>query len=253
MNERGGTDTSGIPGTSPGAPAPGWYHDDHGLVRWWDGSGWTEHVQMPEQVAQPAGAAEAARAAQSAQAAQSTQADEVPLAPGFAPTLVPTPDEVGSGGPSYVPWIIALVSVLALCVASLLILKGLGDDGGNETEAIPSDDIADVQAGLSTAQTAIETYAVDHNGSYQGATPEQLEAIDGTLANIPLTVSGTASGYVLSAAAGEVTFSITRAESGVVTYACTPPGGDGCDENGSWGQPAIAGLPPDLQRWRPAA
>lgn len=236
MNEPGGTE-------QPGAPAPGWYHDDHGLVRWWDGSGWTEHVQAPDQAAQPTPAAGATHPGQAA---------EVPLAPGFAPTPVPTADEIGSGGPSYVPWIIALASVLALCIASVLILKGLGGDGGNETEAIPSGDIADVQAGLSTAQTAIETYAVDHNGSYAGATPEELETIDGTLADVPLTVSGTATGYVLSAAAGDVTFSITRAEGGVVTYACTPPGGDGCDENGSWGQAAIAAMPPDLQRRRTA-
>ena len=229
MSEPGGTDTSGVPGTSPGAPAPGWYHDDRGLVRWWDGAGWTEHVQMP---AQPA---------------------DVPLAPGFAPTPAPTADEIGSGGPRYLPWIIALVSVLALCIASVLILKSLGNDEGSETDVVPSGDVTDVQAGLSTAQTAIETYAVDHNGSYEGATPEELESIDGTLADIPLTVSGTASGYVVSAAAGDVTFSITRAEGGVVTYACTPPGGEGCDENGSWGQPAIAGLAPGLQRWRRSA
>ncbi len=32
----------------PGAPAPGWYHDDQGVQRWWDGAGWTDHVQTPE-------------------------------------------------------------------------------------------------------------------------------------------------------------------------------------------------------------
>lgn len=206
MSEPGGT-------PQPGAPAPGWYHDEHGLVRWWDGTGWTEHIQVPA---------------------------AAPLAPGFAPTPTPPADAAGSGGPSYAPWIIALVSVLALCIASVLILKGLGGDEGKDTNAIPSDDVAKLQSGLSAAQTAIETYAVDHNGSYAGATPAELAAIDGTLADVPLTVSGTAGGYVLSAATGEVTFSITRTEGGVVTFACTPPGGEGCNESGTWGGAVIA-------------
>ncbi len=211
MSEAGGTQ-------QPGAPAPGWYHDEHGLVRWWDGAGWTEHVRVPG------------------------GADEAPLAPGFAPTPTPTPspDEHGSSAPSYLPWVIALISVLALCIASVLILESLGDDDGSKTDVLPSGDAAKVQSGLSAAQAAIETYAVDHDGSYAGATPEQLEAIDGTLADVPLTVSGTAGGYVLSAAAGEVTFSITRAEGGVVTFTCTPPGGEGCNDSGTWGQAAIA-------------
>lgn len=214
MSEPGATDQP----RQPAAPAPGWYHDEHGLVRWWDGSGWTEHIQMPAQGA------------------------EVSLAPGFAPTPTPSPNQAGSGGPNYLPWVLALVSVLALCIASVLILKGLGGDEGNDTDAIPSGDVTQVQSGLSAAQTAIETYAVDHNGSYEGATPEELAAIDGTLADVPLTVSGTASGYVLSAAAGEVTFSITRAEGGVVTFACTPPGGEGCNDSGTWGEAVIAEL-----------
>lgn len=36
--------------TSPSRPA-GWYTDEQGLSRWWNGSAWTEHVQSGEQPA----------------------------------------------------------------------------------------------------------------------------------------------------------------------------------------------------------
>jgi hypothetical protein len=38
------------------SPAAGWYPDAQGVQRWWDGQGWTEHVQpqpVPQQYAQP--------------------------------------------------------------------------------------------------------------------------------------------------------------------------------------------------------
>jgi hypothetical protein len=87
-----------------------------------------------------------------------------------------------------------------------------------------------------SAQTAIETYAVDHNGSYVGATPETLAAIEPTLQGAPLTVSGQATGYVLTTTAGDVAFTITRQSTGTISYTCTPAGSGGCDQTGSWGQ-----------------
>ncbi|MGA1827655.1 DUF2510 domain-containing protein, partial [Microbacterium sp.] len=27
---------------------PGWYDDERGALRWWDGAQWTEHVQAPD-------------------------------------------------------------------------------------------------------------------------------------------------------------------------------------------------------------
>lgn len=201
------------PPTPPGAPVPGWYHDANGTVRWWDGAGWTEHVQVPGIPSEQPGAGA--------------------LAPGFEPTMMPATAE--PSGPRYLPWIVALGSVLALCVAAVLIIGSLGGDDGAPTDAIPSDDVVDVQAALRSAQTAIETYAVEHGGSYAGATPEELAAIDGSLSGVPLTVTGEAGGYTLSAPAGDVTFTITRDSSGVVAFTCTPAGGGGCDETGSWG------------------
>lgn len=168
------------------------------------------------------------------------QAADVPLAPGFSPTPMPPPPPTatgGSGGPRYLPWIIALASVAGLIVVSLLIIGSLGDDEGTETDVVPSGDVAKVQSNLRTAQTAIETYATDNNGSYAGATIDDLAAIDGTLADSGISVTGQDTGYVLSGAAGSATFSITRESSGVVTFSCTPPGEDGCDPSGTWGLP----------------
>ncbi|MFN8151507.1 MAG: DUF2510 domain-containing protein [Solirubrobacterales bacterium] len=267
-----------------GAPVAGWYPDDQGQVRWWDGSGWTEHLQTPPQptpapqaeptpavapqseaepASQPqppssappppsspspatgivpdpfsaAGPVEQPGLASSAPAPAFSQAPDQALAPGYMPTPTPVPETSGSsGGPNYLPWIIALVSVVGLCIAAVLIVSGLGgDEEGKETDVVPSGDVAQVQSGLRTAQTAIESFSLDNNGSYEGATPDALAAIDGTVSQIPLTVSGTATGYVLSAPAGETSFSITRADGGVVTFACTPPGGEGCDASGTWG------------------
>lgn len=209
MSDPGGTPQP-TPQPQPGAPAPGWYHDEHGLLRWWDGSGWTEHIQVSEQV---------------------------PQAPGFSPTPPPVPAGTGAGPAerSYLPWIIALVSVLALCIASVLILSSLGDDESMPTDVVPSGEVQDVQSGLRTAQAAMETYAVDHGGSYEGATAEELATIEPTLSGISLTVTGQSSGYVLSAPAGDTAFTITRDSTGAVAFSCTPPGSNGCDETGTWG------------------
>ncbi len=157
------------------------------------------------------------------------------MSPAFSPTpgFTPEPEER-----SYLPWILALASVLALCVASVLILGGLGDDGGgNETDVIPSGDPVALQSQLRSAQTSIETYSIDHDGSYEGATLEELTTIEPTLAGSELTVTGQSDGYVLSGTAGDATFTITRSGDGVVLFSCTPPGVSGCDDTGSWGTP----------------
>src|SRR3954447_20431652 len=43
-----------------------------------------------------------------------------------------------------------------------------------------------------STQVALETYSTDHNGSYVGATPAELEEIEPTLSSADLTVTGPA-------------------------------------------------------------
>ncbi len=85
-----------------------------------------------------------------------------------------------------------------------------------------------------TAQTAMETYSTDNNGSYSGAAVANLVSLESTLGNLGtrLAVSGptcgtgtpTASGYCVSVTAQTTgdTFSISRS-GGTLSYPCTVP------------------------------
>ena len=101
---------------------------------------------------------------------------------------------------------------------------------------------ADAKAAARTAQTAIETYATDHNGSYAAADTAALVAIEPTLSDVGarLTVpTATATGYsvkVNSEVSGHE-FTITRTGSGTTSQTCIPTtGAGGCPSGGNWGQ-----------------
>jgi type IV pilus assembly protein PilA len=89
-----------------------------------------------------------------------------------------------------------------------------------------------------TAQTAIETYATDHSGSYLNATPVLLNGIENTIdtANVAVPVAN-ATDYtivVTSPSTGN-TFTIKRV-GGVFTFPCTTAGTGGCPSGGGgWG------------------
>jgi type IV pilus assembly protein PilA len=96
---------------------------------------------------------------------------------------------------------------------------------------------ADSKAMAHTAQTAIETYATDNNGTYVGADQAALTAIEGTV-DTSVAVSGqSATGYTITVTNPDTThtFSIVRA-GGTFTFSCTPiTGGGGCPNGGDWG------------------
>jgi type IV pilus assembly protein PilA len=97
---------------------------------------------------------------------------------------------------------------------------------------------ADAKASVRTAQTAIETYSTDNDGSYVGADAAgALTDIEPTLNDPPgdsLDVSGLGTDtYTLTVTAVDTgdTFTVTRNAGGSSTRTCT--GGGGCS-GGTW-------------------
>jgi type IV pilus assembly protein PilA len=108
---------------------------------------------------------------------------------------------------------------------------------------------AEAKSAVRTAQTAIETYATDNNGSYAGATSDptapyaagSLQAIEQSLgdvgARLTLPVAPTASTYTVqveSEVGATQLFRISRAADGTTTSTCDVDGTAGCPSDGSW-------------------
>jgi type IV pilus assembly protein PilA len=99
-----------------------------------------------------------------------------------------------------------------------------------------------------TAETAMETYATDNNGSYSGATAAALHNIESTI-NVadmsavhpqatvsPLAGDTAANSYTITAtSATGNTFSITRHSDGTTALTCATGGSAGCPTGGNWG------------------
>jgi type IV pilus assembly protein PilA len=102
-----------------------------------------------------------------------------------------------------------------------------------------SDSAAKTQVG--TLQTTMETYASENNGSYTGAEPSKLEAIEPTLKDkstaVVLKAEPTSTGYLVESEAVGTndTYTLTDDE-GEITRSCTAGTtntGGGC-KAGSW-------------------
>ena len=109
--------------------------------------------------------------------------------------------------------------------------------------AIPSffrqrDKAKDAQAKVAvrTAALAIETWAVDAGGDYDGATPAGLSAIEPTLTGATLSVP-LASGHSYELAATSTSgneFTIERHANGTSSLRCVDPDVGGCPSSGVW-------------------
>jgi type IV pilus assembly protein PilA len=99
---------------------------------------------------------------------------------------------------------------------------------------------ADAKADVRTAQTAIETYATDNNGSYAGATAARLVQLENTLADAnargDLLITSDAASYTVSVESVNTpnVFNITRTSGGNTTLTCDTDGNDGCPSDGTW-------------------
>jgi type IV pilus assembly protein PilA len=98
---------------------------------------------------------------------------------------------------------------------------------------------ADAKEQVRTAQTAIETYATDNNGSYAGADaagaltdiePALTEA--GSRLSVPVATADTFTVTVEADVTG-TDFSIEN-DAGDLTYSCTPVDTGGCPSDGLW-------------------
>ena len=99
---------------------------------------------------------------------------------------------------------------------------------------------AQAKVQVRTAETAIETFAVDHDGKYLGADRAALEQIEPTLRDVPagnLTVQplGASGQYRLAvtAATGNE-FTIRRFTDGSLSFPCANQGTGGCPASGLW-------------------
>jgi type IV pilus assembly protein PilA len=105
---------------------------------------------------------------------------------------------------------------------------------------------AKAKEAVRTAETAMETYATDHNGHYNGPpapTAAALRQIEATLndANLADPTGVTQSSYTVTVTSDTGnTFSITRNSDGTTDLTCTQEDGGnngeyGCPAGGNWG------------------
>jgi type IV pilus assembly protein PilA len=100
-------------------------------------------------------------------------------------------------------------------------------DKGNDAQA---------KADARTAQTAIETYATDNDGSYANASVTALRTIEETLNGANFTVTSGASTYTVTGTSTTGnTFSISRLAGGSIDFDCATRNDGGCPSDGNWG------------------
>jgi hypothetical protein len=140
----------------------------------------------------------------------------------------------------------AVPKLCALAVLIVLALAGCGDDEGDETPATTTtsgatgasgaagtQEDAQAKSDARSAQTALEAYATDHGGSYEGANPNDLDQIEPVTTDVG--VKTTADTYSVTADSNSGnTFTIERSSDGKTTNTCTEAGVGGCPENGEW-------------------
>ena len=100
---------------------------------------------------------------------------------------------------------------------------------------------AEAKVQVRTVQTAIETFATDHNGGYTGANETTLPQIEPALRDIPaayltIQVAGASGKYKVSVATPTGNeFSIRRGVDDSFSYPCTVAGNSSCPASGFWG------------------
>jgi hypothetical protein len=223
-------------------PSPGWYDDPlaPGSIRWWDGERWSEHSQVkPEPELGP----EATAAGEAEPAAGPAAERSGPTDAEIAAMLQRPPEPENPALQRAMPIVLAGVAiVLALFLTAIYLSSRTEEDPGAAsvpTVATPDEVNADTEAErlAKTAQTAIEAYAADHNGSYENADANELVRIEPSLSGAQLSVDPAADSYTVAVTAPATgnTFTITRDSAGTVSLTCGEPDTGACPAGGLWG------------------
>jgi type IV pilus assembly protein PilA len=96
---------------------------------------------------------------------------------------------------------------------------------------------ADAKVIARAASQAIEVYATEEDGDYDGATPALLSDLEPTLSGRPVTVifaAGRAYQVAVASATGN-DFMVERRPDGEMRLECTPAARAGCPAGGRWG------------------
>jgi len=125
--------------------------------------------------------------------------------------------------------VILIIGILAaIAIPSFLNQKSKAQDSAAKSQ-------------VTTLQTAVETYATDHNGSYVGATLEALQTIEPTLKDTStaeaqeLGKAGAEEYEVESVVTNNKTHKYKLANvKGAITRSCEPAGTGGCPVGGKW-------------------
>ncbi|CAN5619240.1 hypothetical protein BH10ACT11_BH10ACT11_16940 [soil metagenome] len=214
---------------STNTPVAGWYEDpyDAAKIRYWSGSVWTDAAQ-PLPPAPPAVATPAATAPPDASS---------PAAAFIPPELRAPADDPQRAKIVTAVAVAAVVLVVAIGGAFLLLNNRSGSDSAQPQSADQAKAV-DAQAAeqARTAQTAIETYATDNNGSYSGATSTDLQRTESSLSSATSlqVASGRASYSISVTSSTGDTLTIQRGDDGALNYACSTPGVGICPTSGNW-------------------
>lgn len=116
-------------------------------------------------------------------------------------------------------------------------LSGGGDAvAAAESEAAQTEADALAKEEIRTAEVAMETYATEHNGSYDFATPPELRKIEPTLpSTLKVSVAGPDFFSISVASKGGNRFEISREVGGGMAFNCGKAGNAGCPASGEWG------------------